>query len=98
MINFLRNKKKFNCGDFSDIMYNGADVAFKVADSTKVSLPKNYLDYVIIDPPHTDEAQFFELSLLYTSWMKKELQFENELIINPKQEKRYLYENAKGSR
>jgi len=87
IVNFLRKKREFNCGNFSDVMYNSADAVFKVADSTKASLPKNSLDYVIIDPPHTDEAQFFELSLLYTSWMKKELQFENELIINPKQGK-----------
>lgn len=87
MISFLRNKRKFNCGDFSDVMRNKANIAFKLADSTKVSLPKNSLDYVIIDPPHTDEAQFFELSLLYTSWMKKRLPFENELIVNPKQGK-----------
>jgi hypothetical protein len=87
IVNFLRNKREFNCGNLSDVIHNRADVAFKVTDSTRASLPKNSLDYVIIDPPHTDEAQFFELSLLYTSWMKKELQFKNELIINPKQGK-----------
>jgi hypothetical protein len=87
LINFLKNKRKFSCGNLDDVINNNADVTFLIEDSTKKNLPKSSLDYVIIDPPHTDEVQFFELSLLYTSWLKKKLKFENELIINSKQGK-----------
>jgi len=87
MIRFLEKTSKFNSGDFSGVMCNGADITFQVADSTRISLPKNSLDYVIIDPPHTDEAQFLELSLFYTSWLREKLHFKNELIINPQQGK-----------
>lgn len=87
MIRFLKKTSNFNCGDFSDVMHNCADITFQVADSTRFSLPKNSLDYVIIDPPHTDEAQFFELSLFYTSWLKEKLHFKRELIVNPNQRK-----------
>lgn len=50
-------------------------------------MPKNSVDYVIVDPPHSDEAQFFELSLFYTAWLRKRLNFKQELIINKKQGK-----------
>ncbi len=88
LINFLiKKKRKFSCGKLKDVIQHRADVTFLIADSTKINLPKSSLDYVIIDPPHTDEAQFFELSLFYTAWLRKRLQFENELIINAKQGK-----------
>jgi hypothetical protein len=87
LISFMKSNRGFNCGSLSDVILNYADVAFKVADATKMLLPKNSLDYVIIDPPHTDEAQFFELSLFYTSWLRKKLRFKDELVINPKQGK-----------
>jgi hypothetical protein len=64
-----------------------ANVAFVLGDAKSLPLPKSSVDYVITDPPHVDEAQFFELSVFYTSWMKKKLDFENELVVNPKQGK-----------
>jgi hypothetical protein len=86
-INFLKDNKVFRCGDVPDVICNRADVAFKVADSTTISLPENSLDYAIIDPPHVDDVQFFELSLLYTSWMGKKPQFEAEMIVNQRRKK-----------
>jgi tRNA G10 N-methylase Trm11 len=64
-----------------------ADIAFLLGDATDLPLPAGSIDYVITDPPHTDEAQFFELSVFYTSWMKRRVDFENEFVINPKQGK-----------
>jgi len=87
IMQFLSKSPRFSCGSFSDVIKGRVDVAFYIADSTKVRLPKNSLDYVIIDPPHMDEAQFFELSLFYTSWLREPLDFENELVINSKQGK-----------
>jgi 16S rRNA G966 N2-methylase RsmD len=87
MINFHKSKRKLKCGKLKDVLTGYADVAFLLTDSTRLKMPKNSIDYIIIDPPHTDEAQFFELSLFYTSWLKKRLSFKNELIVNPKQQK-----------
>jgi len=73
--------------NISKVIKGEGDVAFLLGDATNLPLPPNSIDYVITDPPHTDEAQFFELSVFYTSWMRKMLDFENELIVNPKQGK-----------
>jgi len=83
----LIKQHKIRSGSPLDIMHGRSQVCLLLADSTKLALPKNSVDYVIVDPPHTDEAQFFELSLFYTSWLKRRLSFKNELIINKKQGK-----------
>jgi hypothetical protein len=87
MVTLLKSKRKSKFGKLKDVINGYAEVAFFLADSTRLKMPKNFIDYVIIDPPHTDEAQFFELSVFYTSWLRKRLPFKNELIVNPKQQK-----------
>ena len=85
-------------GDVLKVIRRKADVAFILGNATNLPLPADSTDYVITDPPHTDEAQFFELSVFYTSWMKRKLDFENEFVINPKQGKdltKYLEMYAK---
>jgi len=87
MARMLRKQHKIRPGSPRDIIHGRSEVCLLLADSTKLRLPKNSVDYVIVDPPHTDEAQFFELSQFYTSWLKRRLDFKNELIINKKQGK-----------
>jgi hypothetical protein len=74
-------------GSLSELLDNRARITFFMADSTKLRLPLGSVDYVIIDPPHTDEVQYLELSSFYTSWLKESLHFDRELIINRKQGK-----------
>ncbi|MCC6018957.1 MAG: hypothetical protein LM601_07995 [Candidatus Verstraetearchaeota archaeon] len=87
IIKFLKNRRKFNPGSLKDLMNGKVDVTFLIADSRKVRLPKSSVDYVIIDPPHMDDAQFLELSMFYTSWLKRELCFKDELVVNLNQGK-----------
>jgi len=79
---FLKKKSEVVCGDIDEVIDGRADIAFIAADATQTDLPESSVDYVIIDPPHTDEAQFFELSLFYTSWLRKKLSFDDELVVN----------------
>lgn len=83
----LKNRLEVRSGSVKDVIGGRADVTFLLTDSTKLRLPRNSINYVIIDPPHADEAQFFELSLFYTSWLKRKLNFSRELIINSRQGK-----------
>lgn len=75
-------------GSVSKVLKGEADLALFLSDATNLPLPNYSVDYVITDPPHTDEAQFFELSVFYTSWLRKKLDFEREFIINSKQGKK----------
>lgn len=83
----LKNREEIDIGQHNDVLRDKAEISFLHTDSTRLALPRNSLNYVIIDPPHTDEAQFFELSVFYTSWLRKKLNFRKELIINEKQGK-----------
>jgi len=69
-------------GTLSRVIEGEAQAAFLRSDATNVKIPPNRLDYVIVDPPHSGEVQFFELSLFYTSWIRRKLEFSRELVIN----------------
>ncbi|MCL4322609.1 MAG: hypothetical protein M1273_08370 [Deltaproteobacteria bacterium] len=45
------------------------------------------IDYLITDPPYGDTIQYSELSYIWNCWLKKEFDIENEVIINPVQNK-----------
>jgi len=83
----LMRQSPVSYGGVHDVLLGKAEVCFLLDDATQLQLPRNSVDYVIVDPPHTDEAQFFELSLFYTSWLETKLDFGKELIINRKQRK-----------
>lgn len=69
-------------GTLSRVIEGRSQAAFLQSDATSVKIPPNILDYVIIDPPHSGEVQYFELSLFYTSWLRRRLEFSRELVIN----------------
>lgn len=83
----LSKQKGASAGSLSELFDARARITFLMTDSTKLRLPGGSIDYVIIDPPHTDEVQYFELSSFYTSWLKQDLDYDRELIINKKQGK-----------
>lgn len=45
------------------------------------------VDYLITDPPYGDTIQYSELSYIWNCWLEKEFQIEEEVIINPVQNK-----------
>lgn len=51
----------------------------------------NSIDYVITDPPYGDVIQYSELSFIWNTWLGKDFKNDNELIINPKQNKNNDY-------
>jgi len=69
------------------VLRGTSNVAFLLGNAAELPLPNDTIDYILTDPPHTDDVQFFELSFFYTVWLKKRLDFANELVVNPKQGK-----------
>lgn len=45
------------------------------------------VDYLITDPPYGETIQYSELSYIWNCWLEKEFKIENEVIINPVQNK-----------
>jgi adenine-specific DNA methylase len=56
-------------------------------DAREMPIPDNSVDFIITDPPFTDEVQYFELSFMAASWLRLPMPFEKEIIINPNQGK-----------
>lgn len=47
----------------------------------------NSVDYLITDPPYGDAIQYSELSFIWNCWLGKDFKIEDEVIINPAQNK-----------
>ena len=45
-------------------------------------IPDNSVDYVITDPPHGNRQPYLELSMMWNSWLKKEVNYEDEIVIS----------------
>jgi 16S rRNA G966 N2-methylase RsmD len=54
-------------------------------------LPDNCVDYVFTDPPYGGAIQYLELGTLWSSWLGFEMNYGDELTINPAQKKTFDY-------
>ncbi len=52
------------------------------------NLPDNSIDYVITDPPHGNRIPYLELSMMWNSWLKKFVDYENEIIVSEAKERK----------
>ena len=71
-----RIKNKDKLGDYKIIH----DSALKINYTESI-------DYVFTDPPYGDAIQYSELSFIWNSWFGKTFNTEEEVIINPVQNK-----------
>lgn len=54
----------------------------KPAQDYLKSIPDNSIDYILTDPPHGNRIPYLELSLLWNSWLKHEVDYSSEIIIS----------------
>ena len=45
-------------------------------------IPDNSVDYVITDPPHGNRQPYLELSMMWNNWLKKSVDYEDEIVIS----------------
>lgn len=50
-------------------------------------LSDNSIDYILTDPPYGEAIQYSELSFIWNTWLEKEFKTDQEVIINPVQNK-----------
>ena len=86
-INYYKEAKKFE--DLTD----GANILLKTHNALELTqiIPKNSIDYVFTDPPYGGAVQYFELSTLWASWLKIDLNYKDEVTINKQQDKDFNY-------
>lgn len=46
------------------------------------NIPANSIDYIFTDPPYGDAVPYLELDYMWSSWMKFDVNFEDEIIIS----------------
>jgi adenine-specific DNA methylase len=57
-------------------------------------LSSESVDYILTDPPYGDSIQYSELSRIWNAWLGNQFLIDEEIIINPTQDKGHLeYEN-----
>ena len=87
----LKAKKGLECKEY---LINEANNFGEVLDSKNLLLlnapsqnalkkiPDNSVDYVITDPPHGNRQPYLELSMMWNSWLKKEVNYGDEIVIS----------------
>lgn len=76
-----------------DDLKSDANILVKTHNALELKdiIPRNSVDYVFTDPPYGGAIQYFELSTLWASWLKLDLNYEDEITINKKQDKDFNY-------
>jgi len=74
-----------------DVISGVLDAAFLLGDAKAVlrHIPAESVDYVVTDPPHSDEVQYLELSFFMNAWIDSDpyLRMLDEIVVNRKQGK-----------
>ena len=52
------------------------------SQKTLKEIPDASVDYVITDPPHGNRQPYLELSMMWNSWLRKEVNYEDEIVIS----------------
>ncbi|MGJ0847324.1 DNA methyltransferase [Tissierella praeacuta] len=65
-----------------------ADIS--VGDSSNLSkISDNSIDYIFTDPPYGESIAYLALSHFWNSWLQDDVNYENEIIIDPYRDKDY---------
>ena len=64
----------------------------KIINSSSENMPMiktNSIDYIFTDPPYGQNIAYFGLSMFWNSWLKKKVDYKNEIIFDPYRSKKY---------
>lgn len=62
-------------------------------DAKKLSLKSESIDFVFTDFPYGDTVPYFEQSQIWNSWLKKKVDYENEIVVSDSKERNKSQEN-----
>jgi DNA modification methylase len=73
---------------YNELMSTKGNAIISTASATDLSfLPDESVDYIFTDPPHGDRIPYLELSALWASWLKVDLDFKNEIVVSDAKER-----------
>lgn len=74
-------------------LINGKNIFIKTHNALELTdiIQPNSIDYIFTDPPYGGAIQYFELSTLWASWLKNDLDYKDEITINKNQNKDFDY-------
>lgn len=81
--------KKHKQAKTFEALQNGSDYLLvnKPSQNYLKLIPDNSIDYILTDPPHGNRIPYLELSMLWNSWLQKEVNYEDEIIISEAKER-----------
>ncbi len=76
-----------------DDLNNGANILIKTHNALEITkiIPPNSVDYIFTDPPYGGAVQYFELSTLWASWLKMDVNYNEEITVNAQQGKDFEF-------
>lgn len=76
-------------------LQTGADYFLlnKASQTALKSIPENSVDYILTDPPHGNRIPYLELSLLWNSWLQKEVNYSDEIVVSEAKTRNKTIEN-----
>jgi DNA modification methylase len=88
---FRERFKKIKKGKLELIdAFNAKDAKILNIDATNLKVIKSSsVNYIFTDPPYGDSIAYFGLSMFWNSWLKKVVDYENEIIFDPYRNKKY---------
>jgi DNA modification methylase len=73
---------------YSDIISGKAEAFISTTTATDLTfIPDDSVDYILTDPPHGDRIPYLELSALWASWFRTDLDFNKEIVVSNAKER-----------
>ncbi|MEM5854653.1 MAG: DNA methyltransferase [Candidatus Aenigmatarchaeota archaeon] len=73
---------------YNELVEGKGNIIISTMSATDLSfLPDRSIDYILTDPPHGDRIPYLELSALWASWLKLDLDYKNEIVVSDAKER-----------
>jgi DNA modification methylase len=81
---------------YNELVSTKGNAIISTTSATDLSfLPDGSVDYILTDPPHGDRIPYLELSALWASWLRLDLDFKNEIVVSDAKERNKDINNYK---
>lgn len=73
---------------YNELVSGNGRALISTTSATNLSfIPDESVDYILTDPPHGDRIPYLELSALWASWLRLDLDFKNEIVVSDAKER-----------